>query len=58
MEGNISVADPEAYPTCAMGMILPLVDESNMSMSLRIVMYLVGKCLIPGIIEEYKKLAE
>jgi hypothetical protein len=44
MDGNVSVVDPEAYPSCAMGMILPLVDESNMSMSLRILMYLVGKC--------------
>lgn len=42
MDGNVSVVDPEAYPSCAMGMILPLVDESNMSMSLRILMYLVG----------------
>jgi hypothetical protein len=46
MDGNVSVVDPEAYPSCAMGMILPLVDESNISMSLRILMYLVGKCLI------------
>ncbi|CAG5113164.1 Oidioi.mRNA.OKI2018_I69.chr2.g7297.t1.cds [Oikopleura dioica] len=43
MDGNSSVLDdPAAYPTCAMGMILPLVDESNMSMSIRILMYLVG----------------
>jgi len=44
MDGNVSVVDPGAYPQCAMGMLLPLVDESEMSMSLRIIMYLVGKC--------------
>lgn len=39
---NNSAVDPTLYPICAQGMILPLVDESGMSMSLRITMYLLG----------------
>mgnify|MGYP000646803513 CR=1 FL=1 len=40
MSGNESVVDP--YPRCELGMILPLIDETNIAQPVRIVMYFIG----------------
>jgi hypothetical protein len=40
---NSTPVDPNLlYPICQLGMILPLIDESSITMPVRMVMYFVG----------------
>ena len=37
-----NVTDREDYPLCELGMIFPLIDETNIAQPVRIIMYFVG----------------